>query len=353
MQKLYELEGFFVTLDTPILEAIKLLTSKPYGFQFLLVLDEDNKFTGTLTDGDVRRGLLAGHDMSKKTKQFMHDDPHFFILPSKHSEKFETQFVQKPLYGFLPVLNPDLTVNYVIVEGENKANESCALIMAGGFGRRLGAITSEKPKPLVEVGGIPLIEHILRQLENADIQRIFISVHYLAGMIQDYIKKTGREKSVTILTEDKPLGTAGAISLLPEKIVGNLIVVNCDLINNLDFNDLIQFHSESLADATIAVATHKVQIPFGVVKHNPYGIFERIEEKPSISNYVAAGIYVFSGNYLLKNRFQGYIDMPSFIDSGKKSNSKICVFPLHEEWTDVGRPEELEKMNKFFERKGK
>ena len=119
-------------------------------------------------------------------------------------------------------------------------------------------------------------------------------MHYLGDMIEDYIEKTGRHANVSILREESPLGTAGAISMLPEINSGNLVVANCDLISNLDMNDLVQFHLESKSEATLAAATHKLQIPYGVLRHNAFGLFEKIEEKPVLSNYVAAGICIFS-----------------------------------------------------------
>ena len=124
------------------------------------------------------------------------------------------------------------------------------------------------------------------------------------------------------------MGTAGAISMLPEINSGNLVVANCDLISNLDMNDLVQFHLESKSEATLAAATHKLQIPYGVLRHNAFGLFEKIEEKPVLSNYVAAGIYVFSAKFLRSNPLSGYVDMPHYIHYGQSNGMKISIFPL-------------------------
>ena len=134
--------------------------------------------------------------------------------------------------------------------------------------------TKKTPKPLIKVGKLSLLEHVLRQVESADIKHIYISVHYLAHMIEDYIKETGRCASVSLLHEKSPMGTAGSISMVQEHIDGNLIVANCDLISELDINSLIRFHSGSTADA-IAAVVHKFEIPFGVIRHNSLGLFEK------------------------------------------------------------------------------
>ena len=137
------------------------------------------------------------------------------------------------------------------------------------------------------------------------------------------------------------------------KLTLAMFCFNRDLISELNFNDLIQFHMASRTDGTIAAVTHKFQIPFGVLKHDDKGHFRMVEEKPTISNYIAAGIYVFSSNFINKNKSFNRLDMPDFINRGHSGGMKLSVFPIHEEWTDVGRPEELQRANDYLNERGK
>ena len=342
MKKIYSMETHLVKSGMPVLSAMKLLSAKPHGEQFLMIVDDAGRLKGTLTDGDIRRALISGKDISGLVDDFMHRTP-VFAMVSDEDSKVRGQLKSKQSsIIFLPILNPDFTINHIVVQKNTSINSTYALIMAGGFGKRLGKWTSNLPKPLVKVGDIPLIEHVLRQIENVGVKHIYISVHYLAELIEVYVKETGREGSVSVIKEEEPMGTAGAISMLPDLNQGNLIVTNCDLITGLDYNDLIDFHCSVKTDATVAVATHKVQIPFGVIKYDKSGRFEKIEEKPTISNYVAAGIYIFSSDFIKSHRIIGKLDMPDYISLGRSKGMQTSIFPLHEEWADIGRPEDLE-----------
>ena len=343
MKKIYDVKSFIVNASIPVLTALKQLSSKPHGEQFLLIVDDKGRLKGTLTDGDVRRALISGKIITGLVSDFMHQSPKFVVnsVATVDINK-ELNDGQSPAM-FLPVLNSDLTVNHIILEEERSSKKAYALVMAGGFGKRLGQSTSELPKPLVKVGGVPLIEHVLKRIESLGVSHIFISVHYLAEMVEAYVEASGRKGYVSILNEEKPLGTAGSIAMLPFINDGNLIVTNCDLISNLNYNNMLNFHIALTADATIAVATHKVQIPFGVIRYDNFGGFEKIEEKPILSNYVAAGIYIFSSKFIRSHRIRGHMDMPDYISHGKSKGMRPYVFPLYEEWADIGRPEDLER----------
>ena len=345
MKKIFDVKNFIVNSQVPILTALEQLSAKRHGEQFLLIVDDRGSLIGTLTDGDVRRALISGKVISGLVSEFMHQSP-IFVMNSVSAFSTNQRLNEyESLPTFLPVLNPDLTVNHIILEKEKSSKKTFALIMAGGFGKRLGKSTNKLPKPLVKVGGKPLIEYVLQRIESLGVSRIFISVHYLAEMVEAYVEASGRESYVSILNEEKPLGTAGCIGMLPNLDDCNLIIANCDLMSNLNYNNILNFHNSMNADATIAVAKHVVQVPFGVIKYDKLGGFEKIEEKPTLSHYVAAGIYVFSDKFVRAQRIKGYMDMPDFISQGKSMGMRPYVFPLYEEWDDIGRPEDLERAN--------
>ena len=346
MRKIFDIKRYIIRDRDAMVNALERLSSRSRGEQFLLVLNAQSQLVGTLTDGDVRRGLLSGRDVSMAVEQFMHTTPVYKYVNANDSSGASACLNNQKDLTFLPVLNSDLTVNHITLDLKMEKNNSFALIMAGGFGKRLGCLTKSKPKALVEVNGLPLIEHTFRKLEAANFNRIFVSVHHLANMIEDYIERSGRQKRVSIIKESRPLGTAGAISLLPQLPVGNLLVTNCDLINNLDFDAIIDFHIASNCVATIAAVQHKYKVPFGVIKLDDYGDFHCIEEKPTINSYVAAGIYVFSNEVLRIETPKSQLAMPEFLNHLREKKHKIRMFPMFEDWSDVGRPTDLEKVRR-------
>ena len=242
---------------------------------------------------------------------------------------------------FLPIVNELGLVEKILLDAPKDTTTVNALIMAGGYGTRLGAKTSNTPKALVKVRGTPLIEHVFRRLDLVKFDKIFVSVHFLADQVEDYLKKIGRDKQTIILRESKPLGTAGALGLLPTNLTGQLLVTNCDIISNFDPNALFDFHNSSKSDALIAVASHDFSVPYGVVKSDMNGLYSCIIEKPIISNFVAAGIYSLSQNFYKNVRPNERIDMPDLLNKEAVAGKKISIFPLHENWSDVGTIEEL------------
>ena len=218
--------------------------------------------------------------------------------------------------------------------------------MAGGYGKRLGKRTKNKPKPLVKIKGKPILEHLFKKIEKLKVQNTFISVHYLKEQINDFLVQTKRRNKVKILAEKSPLGTAGSLKLLPALKSSNILIVNGDILTTLDFDALINFHSKNNSDATIAVANHLIEIPYGVIRYDNEGKFLNLEEKPNINNYVSAGIYCLSNKILKLLKSKEYLDMPDLLNRAKKEGMNIMVFPIHENWTDIGMPRDLIKARK-------
>ena len=326
------------------IEAIGVLDRAPVSAKFVLVINENNELVGTISDGDIRRGLMRGVDINGPISLFMHRQPRCL------SAKYDAAAVEAALndvkspFPFLPVLDDARRVIDVLAQIDETTSEAVALIMAGGFGTRLGERTKLQPKPLIDVDGKPLLEYVLQQLENSSIKKIYISTFYLGEQILQYLKDTSRDKDVVVLKEETPLGTAGSLGLVPCEAYDKLIITNADVLTDLSFDSILKFQGAHKKFASIAVAEHQVQIPFGVIKHDANGNLLSINEKPLVKNFVAAGIYCFPASVTSLLRCKEKIDMPELISRMIDEGYEIKTFPIHEYWIDVGTPEDLAKV---------
>ena len=328
------------------MEQLRLLSPDK---KFLVVLDKDSKLVGTLTDGDIRRGMMNGFSVENPVSFFAYNNPHVGSVHESNTILRKKLNRAKSNIPFLPIMATDQSIKSIIFTKQKIKKDIAALVMAGGFGRRLKEQTINRPKALVEVGGVPIIEHIFRKLESADIQHFYVAVHHMSDQIIDYLKVTRRFEKVSFLFEEKPLGTAGAIGLIPKTLKSNLLVTNCDVLTSLDFRSFCNFNVQSPNLATIAVVQHQVMVPFGVVKHNLNGDFLGVEEKPVIANSVAAGIYFFKPMITRFVRRNSHINMPELINNVHVGGHRVGVFPVHEYWSDIGSRDDLIKANEIFE----
>jgi NDP-sugar pyrophosphorylase family protein len=212
------------------------------------------------------------------------------------------------------------------------------VLMAGGFGTRLKPLTDRVPKPLLNVGGKPLLEIIINQFIRYGFNRFFISTHYKGEQVREYFGDGKKwDISISYIHEAKPLGTAGALRLLPTDIGDEpIFLMNGDILSNTNFRDMLQFHKSSDSDCTIAVREYETRIPYGVVKTEGIKAMT-IVEKPSYTNFVNAGIYVLNRAVLDIGRSPKYLEMPKFLTEKIITGSKVNVFPIHEYWLDIGQ----------------
>mgnify|MGYP001358754137 CR=1 FL=1 len=215
---------------------------------------------------------------------------------------------------------------------------NAVVLMAGGFGTRLKPLTDSIPKPLLDVGGKPLLETIVNQFIGYGFNRFFISTHYKGEQVREYFGDGDKwGVSISYIHETKPLGTAGVLRLLPSDIGDDpIFLMNGDILSNVNFRDMLQFHNSSDSDCTIAVREYETRIPYGVV--NTEGIkATTIVEKPSYTNFVNAGIYVLNRTVLEIGQSPKYLEMPKFLIEKINTGSKVNVFPIHEYWLDIGQ----------------
>ncbi len=331
--------------DTPLRDVLARINSAiPLYCQ--VVTDGSGKAVGTMTDGDIRRGLLRGLTLDSPAEECM-------FVAYKHGLASDPEANLKQLYdkrrpvNFLPVLDEaSRLVEIIAHDPQVDVGISQAVIMAGGFGTRLGELTRNTPKPLVEVNGKPILEHVLQSLEDAGIDRIDIAVHYMADQIESFVADRSNKATITLVEEKEPLGTAGALGLLSTAPKDTTLVINGDVVTDVDYNALHQFYLRHNYDAVVCVSPYSVDVPFGVVEFDANGGFRGIQEKPKITRHIAAGVYYLSPEVFALVRRGERIDMPEVLERAHGLGMKVGVFPIHEYWIDLGRPTDIHAFSK-------
>jgi len=316
--------------------------------QIALVIDTQKRLIGTITDGDVRRHLLKGAQLNASAKDVMNRSP--LYLPTGSTDDEIRTLMRQYLIHQVPILNNDnQVVDLVTLDQLNGIAstpwDGSVLIMAGGEGRRLRPFTETVPKPLLEVGGKSMIEATLGQLSDHGFHNVFVSVRYKANLIKERLGD-GRKfnANITYIHEDEPLGTAGALRLLPDGFDKQLLVINGDIVTHLDYRNIVRFHNEMDVMATMGVRDYEVQIPYGVVSMLD-GMIESIIEKPLFSQFINAGIYVLEPNTIQFSREENIQDMPDLFEFLVSKSHRTAGFPIREYWRDVGRISDLEGAN--------
>ena len=336
---LEELSELMCPPSATVGRAIERITELGAPLTFQLVMDEAGRLLGTVTDGDIRRGLLRGATLETAIVEVMNREPEVGRFGSEDSEH-HAKLTSLEL-DFLPLVDDAGVARAVMAWQPPQQPVSTALVMAGGQGQRLGAATKNRPKPLVPVGDRPMLEHIMSGLENAGVGTIYVAVHHMGDQIAEFVNDRSSTAHVRLLYEDEPLGTAGSLANI-DPPDGSILVVNADVLTSTDFAALVDFHDRHGYDATIGVAQHAVKIPYGVIRHNEDGRFLGIDEKPTVTNFVAAGIYYLAPAVPNLLRPGQQVDMPELLNLASEAGLRIGLFPIHEYWLDVGRPDDLE-----------
>lgn len=312
--------------------------------QIVIVVAEDGRLLGTLTDGDIRRGLLRGLEMSSTVESIIHRDP--LVVPPQWGRDTVLQLMQANKVHQLPVVDEKRFVVGLHLWDEllvPSKKSNVMVIMAGGRGTRLGAHTQDCPKPLLPVGGKPMLEHIIERAKAEGFEHFVLAVHYLGHMIEEYFGDGSKlQVNIEYLRESTPLGTAGALGLLQVRPTEPFLVTNGDVLTDIRYAELLDFHIRHSATATMAVRLHEWQHPFGVVKTNGVDIVG-FDEKPVARSHINAGIYVLAPDVLDSIGANEHCDMPTLFGRVQERQARTIVYPMHEPWLDVGRPADLEK----------
>ncbi|MFA5263743.1 MAG: nucleotidyltransferase family protein [Opitutaceae bacterium] len=345
-------ESLFVRESSTVQDVITVIDhSRRLGIA--LVVDQDRKLLNTLTDGDVRRGILRGlslSDSATKLLEIKKGTPH--PLPvvglTNQSQKQRIGIMQKHGVRQLPIIDKQGRV--VTVESLNDLFESNeiplnAVVMAGGFGKRLFPLTSDTPKPMLPVGGRPVLEHIVNKLSSAGIHHLHFTTYYRPEKIVDHFGN-GKAFGVDInyINEDSPLGTAGALSMMP-KPDNDVLVMNGDVISEVDLVAMYDYHRENNAVMTLGVLPYEHTVPFGVVEFDG-SVVSQIVEKPTQRWFVNGGIYILSPLAFEFLKPGERTDMPDLINRILGSGKTVVSFPIREQWIDIGQHADYERANR-------
>lgn len=320
------------------------------GYKLALVVDKDGRLVGTVTDGDVRRGLIEFKNLNISIESIMNNNP-LTAVKGDTLESLSSVMTEKGVSA-VPVLSNKGGVEDLLVAGAPAPLlDNPVFLMAGGFGTRLRPLTEDCPKPLLKVGEKPILETILESFIKAGFHNFYISTHYLPEMIRDYFGDGGEwGVKIQYVHESTPLGTGGAIGLLPDSLPDlPMIVMNGDILTKVNFLDLLSQHNEKKAIATMCVRDYEYQVPYGVVTCDGDELTGMIE-KPSYSFFVNAGIYVLDRKLVNRVKEGERIDMPTLLSNAMSEVEKVSVFPLHEYWLDIGKKQDFEKANIDFAR---
>jgi len=330
--------------DTTILKTLELIDK--CSLQIALVVIESNKLVGTVSDGDVRRAILKGISLDRPVKEIMFTEPTVASIHVSRDEIVTTMKVKQ--LRQIPLVDEDGCVVGLdlwddLINLQERKN--IVVLMAGGLGTRLGELTKDCPKPLLRVGNKPVLETILENCIEYGFKCFYISVNYKAKMVKEFFGDGSRwGVNIRYIEEEKRLGTAGALALLPEISTLPLLVMNADVLTKINLKHLMEFHHEHNSIATMCVRNYEFQVPFGVVQLDNHRL-KNILEKPVHQFFVNAGIYVLNPEAVSTVPNNEYFDMPALFDKLLEKEFETAAFPIHEYWLDIGRKDDLERAN--------
>lgn len=336
-----------ISPDATLAETIANLNE--VGIKLVLCVDAQGRLVGSVSDGDLRRGMLRGLSMQDNIQEITNPSP--LVVP----EGADREMVRA-------IMKVNKVLQVPVVDGEGRvvglhlwdsldtapAHDHTMVIMAGGKGTRLRPYTENCPKPMLPVAGKPMLEHIIERAKSQGFGRFVLSLNYLGQMIRQHFGD-GSTHGVEIayVEETEPLGTAGALSLIRPRPENAFVVTNGDVLTDIDYHELIKFRDRHNAHGVMAVRNYEWTNPYGVVQMEGVDI-TGFAEKPVSRSHINAGIYAFAPgvlDHLVRHR---HCDMPTLFDRLRDLGHRTVAYPMHEPWLDVGRPDDLERANQKF-----
>ena len=340
-----QLDRFLGKDNLTVSEAMLQIDKNTCGILFLT--DTDGRLSGCLTDGDIRRYLLKGGKMSDPAMDAANKSPR----RARTLEEAKRLYHQKN-YVVIPIIDEEGFVIdlYSGDAGQQKPKnplEIPVVINAGGKGTRLDPYTRVLPKPLIPVGDLPIIEHIMKEFQSYACSEFHIIVNYKKELMKAYFADNDRKYQIEWHDEDKPLGTGGGLSLLRGKLSGTFFFTNCDTLLKANFENILRYHKESGNVITMVCAYKNIIIPYGIVEMGANGTIESMKEKPLLSFLTNTGVYLVEPEVIDDMEDGAKVGFPDVIEMERKKGKNVGVFPISEnEWMDMGQLPELEKMRK-------
>ncbi|GMM89505.1 nucleotidyltransferase family protein [Vibrio fortis] len=336
-------KNVLVKPDNTIRDALEIINNE--ALRVVLVVDEENVLLGVVTDGDIRRGLLNNLSLASEITHVMNTSPLTGDTNTSRDELIAVMESNDVLS--IPLLEDGKVVGLETLHGmlSKPVYQNPVFLMAGGFGTRLRPLTDTCPKPMLKIGNKPILETVIRSFIKAGFVNFYISTHYMPEQIQAHFGD-GSEMGVkvTYVHEEQPLGTGGALGLLPKELPQDLplIMMNGDVLTKVDFQRLLDFHTENQADATMCVREYDYQIPYGVINGEGNKITSMVE-KPIQRFFVNAGIYVVSPEVIASVPKNHRVDMPTLLEEHMNERDNVLMFPIHEYWLDIGRMDDFNR----------
>lgn len=316
--------------------------------KIVLVVNENGLLEGTISDGDIRRGLLKGLDLNSSIASVIHRNA--LVVPPELGRDLVMQLMVANKIQQIPVVDEQHHVVGLHLWDEITTppiRPNLMVIMAGGMGTRLRPHTENCPKPLLPVAGKPMLEHIIDRAKLEGFNHFVLAIHYLGHMIEEHFGNGERlGVHINYLREESPLGTAGALSLLNPLPDAPFVVTNGDVITDIHYGELLDFHTRHATAATMAVRVHEWQHPFGVVQTQGVEIVG-FDEKPVARSHINAGVYALDPLTLSVLTNDAHCDMPALFERLQAKSKRTVAYPMHEPWLDVGRPDDLLAANKI------
>lgn len=341
-----EWRKLLIPQETSIREAISKINQSASSAQTLFIVNEEEKLLGAVSDGDIRRALLAGISLGDSVKPVMNSSP--CLATSAMTLKEISSLMSLRGIDAVPVVDSKQVVQNIICASDFKIQEKLdtpVVIMAGGVGSRLRPLTNELPKPMLKVGERPLLEITISLLIEQGFRDFFLSVNFQSEVIKSYFGDGSKWNArIRYLEEESVLGTAGSLRLLPDSIKDTFVVVNGDLLTTINYQTLIRWHAGQNSIATICTRLYDFQIPYGVIQSEGNKV-TNIIEKPLQQVWVNAGIYVLDPVVLSKIPHNQHYDMTSLLEQLMLEKESVCSFPIGEYWLDIGHKNDLERAN--------
>jgi len=338
LQKKKQVEGIKIVREKTILEGMQQLNDT--ASQILLVVDDDGKLFGSLTDGDIRRAIGDGKPLQTCVGEICNTSPKTL---SRYSKEAALRLMEEFSISRIPVVDSNgvpiavVSMTDILPEEDEAVRENKVVIMAGGRGSRLDPITRIVPKPLLPVGDKPMLELIMESFAKCGFSEFLLSINYRKDFIKTYLaERSDLPFSISCIEEDTFLGTAGSLALMKEKLTETFFVSNCDILVDVNYISALEFHEENECAFTMVGALKKVSVPYGVI-HLRNGEFDRIEEKPDVPLIVNTGVYLLEPSCIDLIGRDEKLDMPDIIERIRREGSKVGVFPVHRKWIDIGQ----------------
>jgi len=315
----------------------------------LLIVVEENKFFSLVSIGDIQRAIIQNINMNEPISKVLR---HKVKVAYEHDNlDLIKEEMKMRRNEFMPILAGDMTVSKVIfwenlfLESKNqpaKLFDLPVVIMAGGLGSRLKPLTNVLPKPLIPIGDKTIVEEIFERFNNHGCNEFYVSVNYKADLIEYYLRGQNLPYHLTFFKEEKPMGTAGSLSLLKRKVNQTFFVSNCDILIDQDYSEILDYHRENNNEITIVAALKHYPIPYGTIETGDNGRLMELSEKPELTFKINSGMYILEPHLLDQIPENTFFHITQLIENVKKRNGKIGVFPVSDKsWRDIGSLEEF------------